>query len=175
MYRNSHFLSPLLFPEPLTSFCRFVATHTVTTAFRCCAVHASPFTGPCCNPAAFCNILSAIATQSARHCNTSPVRPPPLATSRPSLQQPLRHCNATRPLYTFRYNTSRARLSHDQPIGHLHPPCNMQHSYVRLHLATSVTLQHFCFSIATLKCNHYIVVGKSTSMRCIRNPYVNSL
>jgi len=99
--------------QSTTSFCRFVATHTVITVFRCCAAHGSPFTGQYCNlrAPASCNILSAIATQSVHYCNMpstiatgplhccnpfTPAHPPLQHFSHAStciLQHPIHHCN----------------------------------------------------------------------------------
>ena len=76
-----------------TSFCRFVATHTVPTIFRCCAVHGSPFTGQCCKPMCTC-----ILQRSVHHCNTSVChcnRPSTIAMGPLPLQQDLCHCNTS--------------------------------------------------------------------------------
>jgi len=112
--QNTLHLARYTVSYPLTtSFCRFVATHTVITVFRCCAAHGSPFTGQYCNlrAPASCNILSAIATQSVHYCNMpstiatgpprrcnpfTPAHPPLQHFSRAStciLQHPVRHCN----------------------------------------------------------------------------------
>ena len=114
-----------------TSCCRFVATHTVNTVFRCCTVHGSPFTGPCCNSASTC-----ILQHPVHHCNT--VRPPlqPLASSCPLLQHfshaSTSSCNilsaiATQPVHSTRFIATllEPACHMTNPTVCLHPPCNM--------------------------------------------------
>ncbi|KIM50775.1 hypothetical protein SCLCIDRAFT_759310 [Scleroderma citrinum Foug A] len=125
---------------------------------------------------------------------TSCIIPPAIATLLMCvhllLQHPVRHCNspsaiATQPVHSTRFVTTLL-----EPACHMTNPsatcirlatrlvatlptsaCILQHLS---HCNISVSPLQHCH-LATLKCNHYIVVGKSTSMRCMRNPYVNSL